>query len=118
MVTSKGRGNKKPVWLNDKLMATVKKKHSAYKRYMETRDGQDYLVYTRARNQAKSACKKAVKEYEKEIAKNCKRNPKAFYAYAKSKLKVQDSIADLIKPDGSYAATDTDKANVLNSFFL
>jgi hypothetical protein len=117
MVTSKGRGNKKPVWLNDKLMATVKKKHSAYKRYMETRDGQDYLVYTRARNQAKSACKKAVKEYEKEIAKNCKRNPKAFYAYAKSKLKVQDSIADLIKPDGSYAATDTDKANVLNSFF-
>jgi exonuclease III len=112
-----GRIKKKPLWLNEKTMAKVKKKSEAYKRYMETREGKEYLQYAKARNQAKKACKQAVKDFEKEIAKTAKTNPKAFYSYFKSKLKTQEGVADLKDSDGNVASTDEQKANILNSFF-
>lgn len=108
---------KNPVWFNDKAMAKVKKKRDAYQRYMQTRDGKDYLLYTRSRNQAKTACRKAVKDYEKGVAKAAKGNPKAFYAYAKSKLVTKQGVANLTDSNGKQATTDTDKADVLNKFF-
>ena len=108
---------KKPLWLNDKALNKVKKKQAAYKRYMDTREGKDYLSYVTARNQAKSACRQAIKLHEKEIAKAAKSNPKAFYAYAKSKLQTQEGIADLTNPNGQYAKTDPEKAETLNNFF-
>lgn len=112
-----GGGKKKPSWLSDKALVKIKEKRQAFHRYMDTRDGLDYLKYARSRNQAKKACKKAVKDHEKEIAKNAKLNPKAFYAYAKSKMNTKEGIADLVDVDGNVAATDADKANVLNKFF-
>ena len=56
---------RRPLWMNDKALKKVKQKLAAFKRYMNTREGKDYLEYTKARNQAKWACKTAVKEFEK-----------------------------------------------------
>ncbi len=36
---------------------------------MLTREGKDYLEYTKARNSAKAETRRAVQEYEREIAK-------------------------------------------------
>ena len=106
-----------PLWTNEAALLKVKKKHQAFRRYMETRDGQDYLLYARARNQAKQACRIAVKEHEKNIARNAKTNPKAFYAYARSKLKTREGIADLKDARGNTAKTEQAKAHMLNEFF-
>ena len=84
---------------------------------MQTKEGKDYLMYAKARNQAKSACRKAVKDYEKDIAKKVKTNPKAFYAYAKTKMRTQEGIADLRDSSGVSATTDSGKAEMLNRFF-
>jgi hypothetical protein len=84
---------------------------------MNTRDGKDYQLYARARNQAKSACRRALKDHEKDIAKSAKKNPKAFYAYAKSKMKTQDTIPDLKDSGGTLYTSDLGKADVLNKFF-
>ena len=88
----------------------VKKKRFAYKRYMETREGQDYLLYARARNQAKQACRRAVQIHERNIAKDAK-NPKAFDSYARSKMKTRDGIADLEDSEKT-ARTDEDSTDV------
>ena len=40
--------------MNNDMMAKIKKKKWAYKSYLQTCDGPDYLYYTRARNQAKA----------------------------------------------------------------
>ena len=111
------KDRRKPLWLNDKALTKVKKKREAYKRYMETREGKDYLLYVKARNQAKAECRKSVKQHEKEIAKAAKSNPKAFYAYAKNKLQTREGVADLRDYDGYCATTDTEKAEMLNKFF-
>ena len=84
---------------------------------MHTREGADYLLYTQARNQAKNACKKAVKDFEKDIARKAKSNPKAFYAYARSKMATREGVSDLSDNNGKQETTDREKADMLNEFF-
>ncbi len=54
---------RKPLWMNKNALQKLKKKQEAYKRYLTTREGKDYLDYCKARNQAKSRCRKAVRDF-------------------------------------------------------
>lgn len=107
---------KKPPW-GYRAMAILKKKRLTYQRYLETRDGKDYLAYARARNKAKGECRKAVKEHEQSIAREAKKNPKAFFAYSRSKTKVREGVSDLKDSSGEKVSDDKMKANILNDFF-
>lgn len=108
---------RRPVWMNEKALNRIRKKKAAFTRYKETREGKDYLEYARERNAVKSEVRKAVRDYEKEVAKQSKRNPKAFYRYVNSKLKMRTGIADLQSKDGSKVTSNRDKADVINEFF-
>ena len=112
-----GNKNKKPLWFNEKALQKIKKKSETYKKYLDTKEGKDYITYTRARNQAKKACREAVKDYEKQIAQQAKINPKKFYAYAKSKMTTTEGIPDLQTKEGTIITSDEDKSDLLNSFF-
>lgn len=115
-VRSRTDRSTKPIWMNDEVMSKIKKKKQTYQKYLQTREGTDYLYYTRARNQAKNSCRVAVKNLEKTVAKNAKKNPKAFFAYARTKTKTREGVADL--RDGQQkVSTDEGKAKLLNSFF-
>ena len=83
---------------------------------MQTREGQDYNEYCRARNQAKHATKHALKDYESKIAKEAKTNSSGFFKYIRSKTSTRSGIGDLVS-EGNTAVTDEDKAEVLNKFF-
>ena len=79
--------------MNRKALAKVRKE--SYKRYLETREGRDYELYCKARNQARRATRQAMKQFEKEVAKNAKTNPKTFHKYVNSKTKVRTGIGEL-----------------------
>jgi len=85
--------------------------------YLETKEGEDYNKYAKARNQARWTCRKMKKEFEKKIAQEAKTNPKAFYNYVNSKLKVRSGVADL-ETDNGVATSDAQKAEALNKFFV
>ena len=93
--TTKGgkTGKRKPLWFNEKALLKVKLKRAAFQRYLQTREGKDYVLYTHACNQAKSACRRALKDFEKQEARSAKLNPKAFFAviHANSKLRTKES---------------------------
>ena len=55
--------------------------HPPGKRYLNTKEGRDYMEYTKVRNQANSEIRKVKKEFEQEIARNSKVNPKSLYKY-------------------------------------
>ena len=55
--------------------------------------------------------------YEKDIASQTKQNPKHFWRYVKSKLKVRHGVPNLEREDGTLTETDFVKTEVLNSFF-
>jgi hypothetical protein len=117
-ITVKGIDAKKkqPLWMNEKALAKVRRKHAAWRRYMDTREGRDYKVFCKARNQAKWATRQAIRQFEKGIANNAKKNPAAFYKYVRSKTKTKSSIGNL-EANGMKAETDQQKAEVLNNFF-
>ena len=110
------QGSRRTRWMDSTVAEKIKQKKQAYNKYMQSRDGADYRTYARLRNQTKKACRTAVKSYEQSVAKEAKQNPKKFFAYARSKLKAKESVADL-NDSGRKASSDMDKANVLNSFF-
>jgi hypothetical protein len=57
-----------------------------------------------------------VRNIGKNIAKNAKKNPTAFFLYARSKCKSKDGISDL-QVDQRKMSSDEGEANVLNQFF-
>ena len=61
--------------------------------------------------------RKTVRDFERQIANEVKADPKAFYKYARSKMKTRSMVADLERPDGTMTETDIDKAEMLNSYF-
>ena len=102
----------KPLWLNAHALKKVKKKHSSWTRYLNTKDGTDYQEYIRKRNEATHAVRRAKREYEKAIAKECRKNSKAVWNYLKRKNKT--SMPNLKKTDGSTTTSDKEAADALN----
>ncbi len=107
---------RRPLWMNQSALTKVKKKHAAWNRYLRTKDGHDYQMFARARNQAKWECQKARRAFEMNVAKQAKKNPKAFWQYVNSKRKYRDNVADL-NINGGSATTDQQKAYALSDFY-
>ena len=103
------------LWNTSVTIGKVRMKNNMYRRWRNSRYKEDYLIYAKARNQAKSACRKVVRLYEKDIACQIKQNPKHFWRYVKSKLKVRQGVPNLEREDGTLTETDFDMAEVLNS---
>ncbi|KAK3777007.1 hypothetical protein RRG08_008862 [Elysia crispata] len=104
-------------WLDGGTLSAVQKKHKMYRRWIETRDGQHYQEYAKARNKAARECRKAKIRLEKTVAEQAKRNPKSFWSYVKAKTSTRSGIGDLKRDDGTIASTDKEKVQVLNDFF-
>ena len=109
--------------LESKILAKIKKKHRAWQRFMETKEGEKHREYCKLRNQVRKLTRKAKYEHERNIADEAKANPKRFWQYTKSKTKTRPGVADLrLDMDGSdqkenMTANDKEKASVLNNFF-
>ena len=56
-------------------LASVRKKYRLFRRWLNTRNGEDYLEYIKARNKARKECRKAQRNLEKKLAKEAKTNP-------------------------------------------
>ena len=103
--------------MNKETIRTVKRKHSTWVRYLNTKQGRDHEAYIRARNEAAHQCRKTRRDFEARLAREIKTNNKAFWTYVNSRRKSKSSMADLIRNDGTYARRDEDKVEVLNAHY-
>ena len=113
-------GKHRPLWMDKNAITKVRKKYAAWKRYLETKDGKDYLKFARARNQSRWATRKAQRNFEAKLAKDVKRNPKPFWKYVHSKTKSKSRIPDLkTRKNNGEGKTENDqeKAEVLSDYF-
>ncbi|KAK7093942.1 hypothetical protein V1264_007621 [Littorina saxatilis] len=111
------QGRRRQKWMDGGTLTSVRTKHKLFRRWLQTKSGEDYTAYVRARNRASAACRRAKKKLEKTVAKSARTNPKAFWSYVKSKTSTRSGVGDLKKEDGNRATTDRDKAELLNTFF-
>ena len=95
-----GKLKKKPLWMNSRALDKVRRKNTAFKKYLNSREDLDYSENCKQRNKARKATRQAIKDFEKLIAKEAKRNPKAFHKYVNSKTKVRSGISELETNDG------------------
>ena len=112
------QGNKRKYLtpLDKNAIAKIKKKHRAWKRFMNSRESKDYKSFCSLRNQVKQMTRKARIEYEKEIAADAKKNPKKFWNFTKSQTKTREGIANL-KVNETTTTSDEEKADfLLNQF--
>ena len=104
----------KPIWLNQSALRKCRKKHSAWIRYLNTKNGDNYANYIQERNAANKEVRKSRKEFEKKLAKECKANAKGVWKYIKKQRKSGNAMPDLKKKDGSYTTNDQEAAEALN----
>ena len=103
----------KPSWLSNHALRKVKRKHSAWIRYLNTKDGEEYQRYIQKRNEATRACKQARKDFETSLAKECRKNAKGVWKYIKSRKK-NSGIPNLKRKDNSFTKTAKEIAETLN----
>ena len=71
-------GRQRKAWMSRETyitLASVRKKHQLFRRWLATRNAQDYANYLKARNEARKACRKAQKNMEMKLASEAKTNP-------------------------------------------
>ena len=84
----------RPLWMNKTVSSKVTIKQKAWRTYVVARNPHNRCIYARANNQVRWESRKARKNFEKNIAHEAKSNPKAFWAYIKSRLKTRDGTGD------------------------
>ena len=126
-VTLKNNKEFKPKWINNKVKRCLQKKYTYYLKYLFylihncTTDGvtcgKHYEEYVKYRNIANSEKRKSRKHYENNIAEKCKTDPKKFWKYVNTLMKVKNGISKLDLGNGITAETDKQKSQALNLFF-
>jgi hypothetical protein len=87
---------------------------------METRDANVFNEYKRVRNLVRTESRNRAIKYQLEIARACKRNPKRFWQYVKSKTTTSTSISDLLIKEGAVSrivSDDLEKSELFSKSF-
>ena len=87
------------------------------KSYRHTGSEEDYTIYKEAFNQATAEIRNSKRSYEQKLAFNIKHDSKSFYAYVRSKQKVQDKVGPLEGSDGNIVTEAFLMAENLNEYF-
>ena len=106
--------------LDEASVRKIKKKHTLWKRYMETKDGLYYAEFCKARNQVRKMTRKLQKQFEMKLAAEAKSNPKAIWKYINSKTKTRVGVSELNTDPAdptSKLTSEKEKAEVLGQFF-
>jgi Reverse transcriptase (RNA-dependent DNA polymerase)/Endonuclease-reverse transcriptase len=77
----------KPLWLLGKDLTVLKDKKEAWNQYRKTLSPDDLANYKRRRNKAANYIRHLKCSYERYLADNISKNPKSFFAYARSSAK-------------------------------
>ncbi|CAM5145543.1 unnamed protein product [Natator depressus] len=115
MCRKNSKYGRRPAWLNSEILAALKYKKEAYKKWkigQMTRD--EYKNIARA---CRSKIRKAKSHLELQLARDVKSNKKGFFRYVSNKKKVKKSVGPLLNEGGNLVTEDVEKANVLNAFF-
>ena len=87
-------GRFKPLWMNKQALRKARKKHNAWIRYLNTKSGEHYQDYIRARYESSHESRRARKYFERKLAAETKTNNKGFWNYVNSRRKTRTKLVD------------------------
>lgn len=89
-------------WFNDNCRIARDKRDKAWDITRRRRNEQTWNKYKRLRNEYVRIRKQEARNYEKNIVDKCESDPKLFYRYVNSKMKITDKIMRLREGDNIY----------------
>ena len=113
----KNQTNRKPIWMNLEAKQITQEKKQAWLKYWFVKTPSNFKTYRKIRNKASHVLKKARKQYEEKIASDVKDNPKLFWTYIRSHMKVRQPITKLVKDNGELTKSDEEAAETFNNYF-
>ena len=108
-----GSQHEKPKWMSLATWHKVRRKHSKWIKYLNTKQPKDYEEYAKVRNEVTHHNKRERKNFEKSISRDARRNPKGVRNYMKSTGAVKSSIPNLTRKDGSKTTSDKEISETL-----
>lgn len=78
--------------MTGRVLNKIGEKEDAWIRYKQRRSRARYADYCRKRNSATWAVREAKYHYEMELSVEVKTNPRALYAYVRSKTKIKEEV--------------------------
>jgi len=109
------RSRKKQI--SKEAIRKIKYKKLMWRVYRRTGNDASYKNYKEALNQATTEIRNSNRSYEKKLAGNIKYDSKSFYAYVRSKQKVQNKVGPLEDSAGNIVSDGLLMAENLNQFF-
>ena len=118
LVNGNLRAKKKP-WCDKNTVKAIKKKHNAWKKYTNSNNFLDEIVYAQVRDETNQKVINKRKQYEKNLVMRAKRykNVSCIFRYIKSSSIDRSSINMIVDSSGQKHRRDVDIANALASFF-
>ena len=101
---------KKALWLSNKAVKLVNKKHKVYHRYKIN----EHPAYKKAAKEAKKKMIRSKREFEKKLSKEIKKDTKSFFAYIRSRSKSKVKIGPLISVNGEVKSSPVEMSEELN----
>ena len=109
------RENNTPLWMNQNIMRTIRKKRRLWNWYKTTKDYSDYQAYLNVQKSVAKIIRTAKRKFERKLAKNIKKNPRQFYSHLNSKTKLRAQVGPLQNEEGEQISDSQGMCNILNS---
>lgn len=106
-----------PVWFDLELIMNVRQKHKAWKKYKNSRNPNDYAVFSRLRNSVHLQSEYLYNQYIRNIEDNLKSNPNVFWTFLNSKRGGHDFTSDNMTLNGSLLTTPQEIVDGFAKFF-
>ena len=108
---------RKNLYVDRTALQLKKRKKELWSKYCQSLDVIDHARFARCRNRLRALTRRLRREHEAKLAEEIKRNPKAFWKYAHSRLKTRCRVEDLLDGNGALVSDNQEKARVLSEFF-
>ena len=104
---------KKVIWMTNRAVKLVNKKHKLYQRYKD----KTHPAYVRVLRQSKKEVRRSRRNFEKKLADNIKCDTKSFFSYVRNKSKSRPSVCKIIDDTGCQIDNPTELVEKFNEFF-
>ena len=105
-------------WVNKQVLNIVWQKKEAWIRHRKHRKSKRLKeVYLHIQNKCMQIVRKAKQDYEHKLAQEIRYDPRAFYAYARSKTTIKEEVLAMQEEDGEMTKTMEETCEVMNKQF-
>ena len=110
-------------WINNNIRKLMRKRNRSYRKYKRSKTVQNYSKFKRIRNDITSLLRKSKQDYTESLANKLKSSnlsSKDYWNTLKSFIKPAQSSSEIppLHQNGCYVSDSTDKANLLNEYFV